>query len=326
MKRRQFLAAVGGLAAAPIGWSLAARAQQAMPVVGFIRSASLAESTHIMAAFRDGIKDAGLIEGRNIAIEFRSSETLERLSATTAELIRRPVDMIVGDSVVAEAARAATSTLPILFAIGSDPVTRGLVASLNRPGGNVTGVVFFSGGLGAKRLQLLRQFVPKAETIGMLVNPGRPDTEGERRDVAAAARAIGQRLEIFDVSGDSDIDGAFAALVQRGAGGLLVGSGAFTNTHRKRIVALATRHALPTFCPLREFVEEGGLMSYGSSITDAYRHLGQYAARIFKGEKPADMPVLQATKFELVINLKTAKALGLEFHPQLLATADEVIE
>jgi putative ABC transport system substrate-binding protein len=280
-----------------------------------------------VTAFRQGLKETGFVEGQNVAIEFHfSDDHPERLPAIVAELIRRTAAVIVGNSSSALGAKAATATVPIVFVTGGDPVQDGLVASLNRPGGNVTGVVFFNAVLGAKRLELLRQLVPKATTIAMLVSPNQPNTDVERNEVQAAARAIGQQLIVFDVNSAHDIDAAFAALVQRGAGALFVGSGAFLNSNRERLVALAARYGLPTSYVWREAAVIGGLMSYGASITEAHRQAGVYAGRILKGEKPAELPVIQATKFEFVINLKTAKALGLEFHPQLLATADEVIE
>jgi putative ABC transport system substrate-binding protein len=241
-------------------------------------------------------------------------------------LIGRPVAVIVGNVVAAVAAKAATTTVPIVFGTGSDPVQDGLVTSLNRPGGNVTGVSFLSAVLGAKRLEVLRQLVPRATEIAVLVGPESSDTVTEQREVQAAARAIGQELIVLTAASEREIESAFATFLQRGAGALFVGSGAFMFANGDLIVALAARHALPTSYSQREFVAAGGLMSYGTSITDAYRQVGIYAGRILKGEKPGDLPVMQATKFEFVINLKTAKSLGLEFNPQLLSIADELVE
>jgi putative ABC transport system substrate-binding protein len=323
MRRREFL---GGVAT--FAWPLAARAQQpAAPVVGFLRTTALADATEWIAAFRKGLKDEGFVDGQNVRLELRSAENQpERLAALLAELIQRPVGVLVGNAVAMLAAKDATATVPIVFAAGGDPVRDGLVASMNRPGGNVTGVNFFAGLLGAKRLELLRRLAPSAKPMAMLVNPNAPNNEAERRDVQDAATTVGQQLLVRDVGSAGDIEDAFEAFAKAGAGTLLVGSGPVLVSHRRQIIELAARHALPAGYTLREYAAEGGLMSYGASVTDAYRQAGVYAGRILKGEKPGELPVVRSTKFELVVNLKTAGALGLEIPPQLLAVADEVIE
>jgi putative tryptophan/tyrosine transport system substrate-binding protein len=323
--RRQFISALGGAVSA---WPFALRAEQPkMPVVGFLRSSAAADSTKFVTAFRQGLNEAGFVEGQNVTIEYRFADNqLDRLPALVADLVRKPAAVIVVNGPAALAAKGVTTTVPIVFVTGSDPVNDALVPSLNRPGGNVTGVAFLGGQLGAKRLELLRQLVPGATTIGVLVNPGSLETEVERKDLQVAAQAIGQQLVILDVSGDRDIEMAFATFVQRGVGALLIGSGPFLTSHREQVVGLAARHALPASYSLRDFVVAGGLMSYGASITDAYRQVGIYTGRILKGEQPADLPVTQPTKFEFVINLKTAKTLGLAVPMIVQMTADEVIE
>jgi len=298
-----------------------------MPVVGFLRSSTLAASMPLVTAFRQGLKELGFVEGQNVAVEYRYADNqVDRLPALIADLLGRPVAVIVGDTIAAIPVKAATATVPIVFGTGGDPVRQGLVVSLNRPGGNVMGVVFFTTELGTKRLELLRQLVPKATTIAMLMNPNSPNFAAERSDAQAAAQAIGQQLVILDVSNDRDIETAFATLINRGAGALLIGSGTFLTSNAERLVALAARHGLPAIFPQREAALAGGLMSYGTSLTDAYRQIGVYTGRILKGEKPAELPVIRSTKFEFVLNLKTVKALGLDVPPTLLALADEVIE
>ena len=325
--RRELLAALGSAAAT---WPGAARAlQPKVPVVGFLRDTSLADAMHLVAAFRQGLKEAGFIEGQNVMVEYRSAEhQLHRLPALVADLVRQQVALIVGNTESALAAKSANTTVPIVFVTGGDPVMLGFVSSLNRPGGNATGVSFLTSASGTKRLELLRQIMPKAAAIAVLVdvNPNSPQAGDERRDVQAAAHAIGQELIVVEAGSDRDIEAAFATFTQRGAGALLVGTGSSLYSRRARLVALAAQHRIPTIYVLREFVTAGGLMSYGTSITDAYRLAGVYAGRILKGEKPADLPVQQSTKFAFLINLRTAKALGLEIPDKLLALADEVIE
>jgi putative ABC transport system substrate-binding protein len=322
MRRRNFIA---GLASTTIAYPLAARAQQpAMPVIGFLRSSTLADATNLMAAFRQGLQETGYVESQNVATEYRFAENdRDKLVTIVKDFIHRPVAVIVGNLVAALAAKAATTTVPIVFATGTDPVTDGLVTNLNRPGGNVTGVSFFAAAVGAKRLEQLRQLVPSATTIGVLDGP---DDHEDRVDVEVAARAIGQQLIVLSAANASEIEAAFATFAQRGVGALVIASNAFTFSHREEIVALAARYALPASYGVRENATAGGLMSYAASITDAYRQVGVYAGRILKGEKPGDLPVIQSTKFEFVINLKTAKRLGLTVPLIMQMTADEVIE
>jgi putative tryptophan/tyrosine transport system substrate-binding protein len=322
VRRRKFITLLGGAAA----WPLAASAQQSMPVIGFLRSASLADATNLIDAFREGLREIGYVEGQNIVIEDRSAENdPDRLTALATDFARRPVALIVGNVLSAITAKAVTATVPIVFATGSNPVLDGLVNSLNRPGGNVTGMSFFAARLGAKRLELLRQLAPTATNVAVLMARG-PDAAAERQDLETAARTIGQRLTISEVGTDREIESGFTMFGALGAGALVVVGGAFMYSNRERIVALAAQHKLPASYSLREYVSAGGLMSYAPSIAEAYRQVGVYAGRILKGEKPGDLPVTQSTKFELVLNLRTAKALGVEIPEKLLALADEVIE
>ena len=322
MRRREFMAGFGSA----VAWPAVARAQRAViPVVGILGSTTAEGSTTARAAFMQGLKEAGFIEGQNVAIEYRSDQT-DSLPLVVADLLRRQVALIVGNTPSALAAKARTTTVPIVFVTGGDPVEVGLVASLNRPGGNVTGISFMSVELAAKQLGLLRELRPGAARIAVLVDPKFPTTERFVSEVRAAASAFGQQIEVLYVSSDREIETAFTTLVQRGAGALLWGTGEFLFSQRDRVVALAARHRIPAMYILRDYAAAGGLISYAASPTDANRQAGIYAGRILKGEKPGDLPIVLPTKFQLVINVKTAKALGLEIPDKLLALADEVIE
>jgi putative tryptophan/tyrosine transport system substrate-binding protein len=327
LKRREFVALVFGMAAsraAPVC------AQQAiMPTVGFLSSRSPEEAAVHTAAFRRGLSETGFVDGQNIAILFRWAEgRYERLTALANELLSLKVSVIMagGGAPSALAAKAATATLPIVFVIGDDPVKEGLTASFNRPGGNLTGVSFLTGELGAKRLGLLCELVPRVRAVALLLNPQDPAADLQRQDVQVAAEALGLRLLVLHASSEADFESSFAMLVQERIGALVVENDPFFDSRRDQIMSLAARYAIPAIYHIREFPAAGGLMSYGASLSDAYRQAGNYTGRILKGEKPGDLPVMQPTQFELVINLKTAKALGLTVPPSLLARADEAFE
>jgi len=313
---------------AAIAWPLAVRAQQpTMPVIGFLSAVSPGPYVQYLAAFRRGLGQTGFIEGRNVVVEYRWAEGERgRLPALAAELVRRRVDVIVATGASVAAAKAATATIPIVALFGGDPVEEGLVGGLSRPGGNVTGVGLFAYSLGPKRLELLRELVPAAKLIAALVNPTNRAARGDRRDVEAAARAIGQRIDVLEASSESDFESAFASMARRATDAVLVMADPLFNNRRESLIALAERHAIPAIYEWREFTEAGGLMSYGSSLTEAQRQLGLYSGQILKGTPPAELPVQLAVKIELVINLRTAKGLGLTVPISLLGRADEVIE
>ena len=324
LKRRQFITLLGGAA---VAWPLAARAQQPIPVVGFLGTDSAKLRASRLRAFRNGLSEAGYDEGRNVTIEFRWAEgQYDRLATLAADLVQRRVSVIVANGPAALAAKAATTTIPIVFVVGFDPVKLGLVASLNRPGGNVTGVSNLSAELAPKRLEMLHELVPTAATIAFLVNPTNPNAETLSQDAQGAARKLGFKLLVLHASTEREVDTAFATLVREQAGALAIGTDGFLVSQSQQLGALAVRHAVPAIFQSREFAAAGGLMSYGGTDTEANRLMGLYTSRILKGEKPADLPVQQSTKIEMIINLKTAKALGLTVPLIMQMTADEVIE
>ena len=327
VRRRDFISVLGGA----VAWPASGHAQQpALPVIGYLSSRSPTDSAHIVAAFRQGLNEAGFVDKQNVVIEFRFAEgNFDRLPALAAGLVLRQVNVLVatgGTVSVIKAKPVVPATIPVVFAMGGDPVKLGVVASLNRPGGNITGVSFLVNGLAAKSVELLHELVPKAEVIGCLTNPKDPNAPSDTREAQVAADALGQKLVVAKASTESEIESAFTTFVQQQVTALFVDTDPFFTDQRAKIVALAARHALPAVYQLREFADAGGLLTYGTSITDANRQLGVYTGRVLKGTKPADLPVEQSTRFELIINLKAAKALGLEVPWMLLAHADEVIE
>jgi putative tryptophan/tyrosine transport system substrate-binding protein len=331
MRRREFIVLFGGAtAASPILWPLVAQAQQpAMPVVGYLDPGAPEPNADVVAAFRKGLNEAGYVEGRNVTVEYRWADgRYDRLPTLAADLVGRQVAVIAATNGIpaALAAKAATTTIPVVFYVGVDPVAFGLVPSLNRPGANVTGVAGLGTELGPKRLELLHALRPTSTLFAALVNPSNSASVTQSKDLQAAASALGLQLQVLRANTDRDLDMAFETLVQLGAGGVIIGADGFMNSRFERLAALAIRHAVPAIYQYRGFVEAGGIMSYGGSITDAYRLVGAYTGRILKGERPADLPVQQATKVEFFINLKTAKALGITIPETLLATANEVIE
>jgi ABC-type uncharacterized transport system substrate-binding protein len=326
MRRREFILAIGGAAAT---WPLAARGQERMPVIGFLSNASPDLYAIRLHAFRQGLKEAGYVEGQNVAIEYRWAEGQNnRLPGLAAELVRRQVAVLVagGGTPSAMAAKGATATIPIVFAVAVDPVKIGLVASLNRPGGNLTGITNLNVEVGPKRLELLRELLPTATIIAVLVNPTSPIAEPFARAMQTAARTLGQQVHVLQASSEQDFDKVFADLAQLRAGALVISPDVFFNTRSEQLAALSLRHAVPAIYQYREFAAAGGLISYGSDETEYYRLIGVYAGKILKGEKPADLPVVQSTKVEMILNLKTAKTLGITVPLPLIGRADEVIE
>ena len=324
MRRRDFLKAIAGLGAV---WPLTARAQQQIPLVGFLNGQTAAGYTHLVAAFKQGLNETGFVEGQNVTIEYRWADNrLDQLPEFAAELIRLRPDVLVGTGGANAAAMAATKTIPVVVSFGGDPVKLGYVASLNHPGGNVTGVTIFSADLEAKRLELMNEILPRGATIGYLYDPNFDFADVGRRNVETAARTIGREVRIVEARRDADLEKAFATLTETHVGGVVMAASALTNNLRDHLLALTTRLKLPAVHESREFVVAGGLMSYGTNVPEVYRQVGIYTGRVLKGEKPADLPVLQPTKFDMSINLKTAKALGIDMPTSILLRANETIE